>query len=192
MWASGYEVYDRISKPVQKFLEGLTAGFGEIRQRDASDPRFQLPRGHPENTGANMSPTHPVVRTNPVTGWKSLFAVGNHVKQIHGLHEDESRKLQRWFQQIIVENHDLQCRLRWNSRNDVAIWDNRSTFHAATYDTDGWGAEGVREGHRVCGIGERPYFDPNSPTRREAWAQEEGFGVTGSGPGIRSSVPAYM
>ena len=34
----------------------------------------------------------------------------------------------------ISENHDLQVRYKW-SLNDVAIWDNRSTFHTATYVT---------------------------------------------------------
>lgn len=27
MWASGYEIYDRISEPYQKFLETLTCTF---------------------------------------------------------------------------------------------------------------------------------------------------------------------
>lgn len=31
---------------------------------------------------------------------------------------------------------------------------------------------GARTGHRAVGIGERPYFDPNSKTRREALAEE--------------------
>lgn len=37
-------------------------------------------RGHPENTGTPMKAVHPVVRTNPVTGWKSVFAIGAYVR----------------------------------------------------------------------------------------------------------------
>jgi hypothetical protein len=48
----------------------------------------------------------------------------------------------------------------------TAIWDNRCTFHSATYDHEGYG---IREGYRACGVGERPYLDPNSTGRREAW-----------------------
>ncbi|RAR13393.1 alpha-ketoglutarate-dependent sulfonate dioxygenase [Stemphylium lycopersici] len=125
LWASGYELFDRISRPIQKFLETLTATFAELRERDASDARFKVPRGAPANVGTNLRPTHPVVRTNPVTGWKSVYAVGLHVQQINGLTSDESDGLKRWFTKLIVENHDLQVRFRWNNANDVAIWDNR-------------------------------------------------------------------
>lgn len=51
----------------------------------------------------------------------------------------------------------------------AAIWDNRSVYHTAIFDFAGLGA---RTGHRAVGIGERPYFDPNSKTRREALAME--------------------
>lgn len=59
-----------------------------------------------------------------------------------------------------------------------AIWDNRSTFHAATYDYDGYG---LRTGQRCVGIGERPYFDPVSKSKREAEGEEymePGIGFT--------------
>ena len=46
-----------------------------------------------------------------------------------------------------------------------AIWDNRSAFHSATFDYEGLGD---RFGHRAVGIGEAPYFDPNSQSRTEA------------------------
>jgi alpha-ketoglutarate-dependent taurine dioxygenase len=31
------------------------------------------PRGAPDNVGNALRAIHPVIRTNPVTGWKSLF-----------------------------------------------------------------------------------------------------------------------
>lgn len=46
----------------------------------------------------------------------------------------------------------------------IAIWDNRSAFHSATFDYEGLGE---RFGHRAVGIGERPYLDPNSKSRTE-------------------------
>ena len=51
----------------------------------------------------------------------------------------------------------------------IAIWDNRSVFHAATFDYAGL-AE--RFGNRVVGIGERPYLDPSSKSKSEAVAAE--------------------
>lgn len=51
----------------------------------------------------------------------------------------------------------------------TAIWDNRSVFHTATYDYTGLGE---RFGNRAVGVGERPYFDSNSTSRREALAKQ--------------------
>jgi hypothetical protein len=50
----------------------------------------------------------------------------------------------------------------------IAIWDNRSVFHTATFDYD---LEGERFGNRAVGLGERPYLDPNSTSRRVALDQ---------------------
>ncbi|KAI9367557.1 hypothetical protein BJX61DRAFT_293868 [Aspergillus egyptiacus] len=168
LWASGYEVYDRISKPYRTFLDSLTATYAQPRFNQIADQnKFTVhpgPRGAPENVGEELRAIHPVIRTNPVTGWKSVFAVGQHVEKINDLSEDESRHLLDWFVRLITENHDLQVRFRWQNVNDLAIWDNRSVYHAATFD---YKHLGPRTGHRAVGLGERPYFDPKSKSRRE-------------------------
>ncbi|KAL9076440.1 MAG: hypothetical protein Q9157_003649, partial [Trypethelium eluteriae] len=138
LWASGYELFDRLSTPYQRFFESLTATFAQPKfHASAKANNFELyskPRGAPENVGAALTAVHPVVRTNPVTGWKSLFGVGTHVQQINGLTEAESRHALDWFMSLVTENHDLQVRYRWQNPNDVAIWDNRSVLHTGTYD----------------------------------------------------------
>ncbi|KAI2639087.1 TauD-domain-containing protein [Hypomontagnella submonticulosa] len=175
LWASGYELYDRISKPLRGFLDTLTAYYAQPAFNETADRNnfkvYSAPRGAPENVGEVLEAIHPVIRTNPVTGWKSVFAVGHHVKSIHGLSEAESRHFLDWFVQLIVENHDLQVRLRWENPNDLAIWDNRSVYHAATPDYLNQGL-GERTGSRAVSLGERPYFDPLSTSRREALAAE--------------------
>ncbi|KAG9250303.1 alpha-ketoglutarate-dependent sulfonate dioxygenase [Emericellopsis atlantica] len=170
LWASGYEVYDRISKPLQSLLETLTAtyaqpGFNEAAARN-NFKIYTAERGSPENVGELLEAVHPVVRTNPVTGWKSLFAVGYHVQKINGLSEDESKHFLSWFYQLITENHDLQVRHRWENVNDLAIWDNRCVYHAATPDYL-FGDFGERSGSRAVSVGERPYFDSQSKSRFE-------------------------
>ncbi|KAK1997947.1 TfdA family taurine catabolism dioxygenase TauD [Colletotrichum falcatum] len=171
LWASGYEIYDRISKPLQGFLETLTATYAQPGFNATAEKNgfrlYREARGAPENVGETLEAVHPVVRTNPVTGWKSIFAAGQHVARINGLSEDESRHFLDWFVQLIVENHDLQVRNRWQNVNDVAIWDNRSVYHAATPDYLYEGL-GERKGSRAVSVGERPYFDPQSLSRREA------------------------
>ncbi|KAM0806521.1 putative TauD/TfdA-like domain-containing protein [Seiridium cardinale] len=167
MFASAYEMYDRISTPYQKFLETLSvtcsqAGIYHKLAEKMGTPIFEGPRGAPENTGSEITAIHPLVRTNPVTGWKSLFGAGIHIQQINGLSEQESEHLKDAFLKLITENHDLQARCRWQKPNDVAIWDNRSVYHAATVDYSG-----ARAGYSARSLGERPYFDPQSISRRE-------------------------
>jgi alpha-ketoglutarate-dependent taurine dioxygenase len=126
-------------------------------------------RGHPESIGNPLKAVHPVVRTNPVTGWKSVFAIGAYPGSINGLTPPESDMILNWLMDMVLRNHDLQCRFRWQGPNDMAIWDNRSMVHNATMDYDEFGD---RFRYRVCGIGEKPYFDPNSKSMREGLAEE--------------------
>ncbi|ORY56369.1 uncharacterized protein BCR38DRAFT_451187 [Pseudomassariella vexata] len=171
LWASGYEAYDRLSPSFQKLAEGLAAthyqpAFVEVMKEFGEDLIDQN-RGSPENTGLDFEAEHPVVRTNPVTGWKSLFGAAYqvHAGWYNGVTERESDIIKAYFNQIIHENHDLQVRFRWN-KNDLAIWDNRSVFHTGTNDYSG-----NRQGNRVVSLGEKPYFDPRSVSRREALGQ---------------------
>ncbi|KAF2439115.1 taurine dioxygenase family protein [Karstenula rhodostoma CBS 690.94] len=181
LWASGYEIYDRFSAPYRKFLEGLTATFsgeGFTRAAAANPDKVRIhegPRGSPSNVGKELSAVHPVIRTNPVTGWKSVFALGPFPKQINELHTDESEELLKKLLNVIPNSHDLQVRFKWKNDNDLAIWDNRSAFHSATFDYD---SLGERFGNRAVGIGERPFLDVNSKSRSEALAEEAGAKVS--------------
>ncbi|KAL2204356.1 TfdA family taurine catabolism dioxygenase TauD [Sarocladium strictum] len=172
LWASGYELYDRISPTLRGFLDTLTATYAQPRFNEAADRNgfklFSGERGAPENVGELLEAIHPVIRTNPVTGWKSVFAVGSHVQKINGLTEEESKHFLSWFVQLIVENHDLQVRHKWRNVNDLAIWDNRSVYHAATPDYASQPELGERRGSRAVSLGERPYYDPASKSRNQA------------------------
>ncbi|EXJ81275.1 hypothetical protein A1O3_07565 [Capronia epimyces CBS 606.96] len=183
LWASGYELYDRISPPLRGFLETLVAHFAQPGfQKSAEKNNFKLhpgPRGAPENVGEILEAFQPVIRTNPVTGWKSVYAVGHHVASIVGLSEAESKHFLDWFLQILTESHDIQVRLRWQNVNDVAIWDNRSVYHAATPDYIDDEDLGERKGSRSVSLGERPYLDPQSVSRREGLAAEKAAASNG-------------
>jgi alpha-ketoglutarate-dependent taurine dioxygenase len=125
LWASGYEIYDRFSKKYQEFFEGLTATFigdGFIKAAERDPERVYIytePRGSPLNIGKELSTVHPVVRTNPVTGWKSIYALGPFPKYINELSSRESEELLTKFRTVLIENHDLQVRLKWKNPNDI-------------------------------------------------------------------------
>ena len=170
LWASGYEIYDRLSPAMQTFLEGLTAThdakfFLEEAERLGNPVRKGI-RGHPLNQGDGLTAVHPVIRTNPVTGWKSVFVNKGFTRRINGVTRDESDMLLKYLFDLIVHNHDAQVRFNWR-KNDLAIWDNRSNWHCATYDY-----VAARAGDRVCSLGEAPYLDPQSRSRRDALREQ--------------------
>jgi len=69
--------------------------------------------------GNHLSAVHPLVRTNPVTGWKSIFGIGNFPKYINELDPEESDELLKKFYHTILDNHDLQARFKWRNEGDI-------------------------------------------------------------------------
>ncbi|KAL5341423.1 tfdA family taurine dioxygenase [Aspergillus crustosus] len=169
LWASGYEVYDRLSAEMARFLEGLTAthdaSFFHDEARRLGNPIRKGIRGAPLNVGEELVAVHPVIRTNPVTGWKSVYVNKGFTKRINGVTKDESDVLLPYLFNLVTQNHDAQIRFKWK-KNDLAIWDNRSTWHCATYD---YGE--TRTGDRVCSLGEAPFLDLLSKSRKQAMAE---------------------
>ncbi|KAJ6600414.1 hypothetical protein DFH09DRAFT_901569 [Mycena vulgaris] len=166
VWASAYEAYDRLSPAFAKHLEGLTAlhDGSVFRTTEAvvNNTIQKGPRGHALNVGTDLRAVHPVIRTNPVTGWKGLFVNRAFTKRIIELSYDESAVILEYLFRLTTENHDLQVRYRWE-KDDIAIWANSSTVHNVTRDY-----MGERYGNRVVSLGEKPFYDPSSVSRRAA------------------------
>ena len=78
------------------------------------------------------NPEHPVVRTHPATGLKSIYVNGAFTQQIKGFSEEESEKtLRKLYAQARVPEY--QCRFKWE-KNSIAFWDNRAVQHYAVSD----------------------------------------------------------
>lgn len=173
LWSSGYEIYDLLSKPLQQLADTLVGRFSQPAFNDAAKRGgFRVhpgPRGSALNVGESLEAHHPFVRTNPVTGWKSIFGLGSHFDRLENLSKRESSIIKQYIVELVTSSHAAQVRFRWRA-NDLAIWDNRSTYHAATPDYDGLGH---RAGVRAVSIGEKPYFDPASHSRRDELGESQ-------------------
>ncbi len=93
---------------------------------------------------------HPMVRTHPVTGEKSLYTDGAYAIGIEGMREEEARPILDYLAGHIVQ-HAFTCRLRWEP-DMVTVWDNRLCVHQAFNDYHGF----RREMYRTTVAGERP------------------------------------
>ncbi|KAI9495112.1 hypothetical protein BDB00DRAFT_870829 [Zychaea mexicana] len=163
LWGSAYEAYDRLSPAWKKFAEGLKAVHsGDVHRETARLTGHPLRREAPDNV-------HPVVRVHPVTGWKALYVNRGFTRRIVDFTRRESDAVLNFLFDHIETGADFQVRFKW-TEDTVAVWDNRVTYHNPVYDYFG---SGLRHGYRVSPSAERPYFDPNGKSRREALAEKE-------------------
>ena len=118
LWASQYAVYDALSRPMQQYLESLTALHSAHMQAEGSRAADRPVRRDPVIT------EHPLVRTHPVTGWKSVFFNPGFVTEIVGVPKLESDYIIKYLSEVLATTQELHVRFQWR-KNDVAFWDNR-------------------------------------------------------------------
>ncbi|WP_293907119.1 TauD/TfdA family dioxygenase [Phenylobacterium sp.] len=93
---------------------------------------------------------HPLVRTHPVTGDRSLYCDGTYALGLEGLTPAEAEPLLGFLVAHITQPA-FTCRLRW-APGTFALWDNRLCLHQAFNDYDGF----RRELYRTTIAGETP------------------------------------
>jgi len=150
LWADMEAAYDGLSDALKTMIDGLEAihDFKNFRAlfTKSDEDRERLCRM--EELYPN--PTHPVVRTHPVTGRKAIFVNSQFTLRIVGMNEGESRALlDLLYEQAHVPEY--QFRLRWKP-GTIVLWDNRSTQHYAANDY----YPNRRHMERVAVIGDRP------------------------------------
>ena len=76
--------------------------------------------------------THPIVRTHPVTGRKSIYVNALFTVGIEGMTDTQAQPLlETLFATAARPEH--QCRFQWRE-SSIAFWDNRAAQHYATAD----------------------------------------------------------
>ena len=125
-------VYNDLDDAWKSKLSELTAVHDHIQHRNRmiqkGVPASQIEAWREEFPAI----AHPIVRTHPVSGRKSLFVNRVFTSHVSGLNPEESQELLDW---IYSRNHkpEHQCRFRWEA-NSVAFWDNRSVQHCGVAD----------------------------------------------------------
>ncbi|MEU9556283.1 TauD/TfdA dioxygenase family protein [Streptomyces fumanus] len=147
LWADMAAAYDNLSREVKDRIDGAYA----VHDFVPGFARFTPPERLAPFQEVFPPVEHPVVRTHPVTGRRTLFVNASFTTRIVGMDRDESdRLLRHLFQQAHVPEY--QVRFRWGP-GDIAFWDNRATQHYAVND---YGPH-RRVAERVAIAGDRPY-----------------------------------
>ena len=145
VFTSMYRVYETLSPRLQEFLTTLTAfhsGAEQIRRYFGN-----------ESSTEGMEAVHPVVRTNPITGKRSLYVNSAYTQRILELERKESDAILRMLFDHVAYAVPDQVRLHWD-QGTVAIWDNRCVQHSACWDY----YPEPRIGFRVMTVGEQPFL----------------------------------
>jgi taurine dioxygenase len=135
LFANQYSAFDHLSDGLKDVLSGLR-GVNLASNTKVSATRSERVKEAGSGVKADqMIGVHPVVRTHPETGRKSLFVNPAHTVAFDGWTEAESEGLLQFLfaHQIAPE---FQCRLSWQV-GDIAIWDNRCTLHYPLNDYHG-------------------------------------------------------
>jgi taurine dioxygenase len=129
-FADMYSAYELLPASLKTRIEGCRA----IHNLDFSRTRRH---GHDPMTAeqkAKVPPVvHPIVRTHPETGRKTIF-LGDHAESIEGIDYASGRSLIEELN-VLITPADRIYSHSWRTR-DCIVWDNRCLLHRAnTFDT---------------------------------------------------------
>jgi taurine dioxygenase len=132
LWADMTAAYEGLSDTFKAMIAGLRAvhDFQNFRVLFSKSDEDRAKLKRMEELFPN--PSHPVVRTHPVSGRKGIYVNPQFTLRIEGLQPDESRAL---LEVLFAQAHvpEYQFRLRW-APDTIVFWDNISTQHYAAND----------------------------------------------------------
>jgi taurine dioxygenase len=136
MFANQELAYESLSDTMKKVLEPLV-GISSSAKADVSKTREdRIKTDGKEGKPAEYRAEHPIVRTHPETGHKSLYVNEAHTSGIKGMSDAESAPLLQFLFAHQVKP-EFTCRFRWD-RDCIAFWDNRCAMHNPVNDYHGY------------------------------------------------------
>lgn len=136
LFANQYAAYDALSDGMKTMLAGLKAVHSDRRVAGPGVGKNAV-RTTKVREDADWRETvsaHPVVRTHPETGRKSLFVNEIYCLRFDGMTEEESAPLLDYLY-AHARRPEFTCRFAWRP-GDVAFWDNRCLMHLALNDNN--------------------------------------------------------
>ena len=143
-----HSVFEALPEATRKRIDGMKAIHGYDTPRARNRPSARTP----EEIAETPDVEHPLVRTHPETGRKSIYLNPNRLDRIAGLERAESDAL---LDELADEARKPQHHHGhvW-SAGDIVVWDNRATMHRVVID---YPQGEKRIMHRVLIEGDRPY-----------------------------------
>ena len=131
MFCNMYLAYETLSDGMKLLVETLSGVHDSFEPADHSQNFKGMSLMGKE--GATRQVTrHPLVKTHPVTGRKSLFISPDYCFAIDGMTDRESGMLLGYLEEHATR-HEFCCRFRWQP-GSIAVWDNRCAMHNALND----------------------------------------------------------
>lgn len=150
LFASGAAAYEALSPAMQAMLLPLKA-VNTSTKADVTKTREDRIKDAPTaQSKKELMAEHPVVRTHPETGRKSLYVNCGHTARLADMTEAESKPLLD-FLFSHQSKPEFTCRFAWQA-GDIAFWDNRCVLHNPVNDYHGY----KRLMHRVTLKGDKP------------------------------------
>ena len=135
LFANQTVAYEALSKGMKRMISKLKVVNSDRRVAGPNTIRNQN-RATKSRMDADWCETinvHPLVRTHPETGRKSLYCDRSYSIRFECMTEEESQPLLDYLMDWGTRP-EFTCRFRWR-KGSVAFWDNRCTKHIAVDDS---------------------------------------------------------
>ena len=133
LYADGHRAWDSLSDTMQSMLDGRqtihSAAFAYGKSGVLAKEPHERTMKIIVSDEAEKTEVHPLVRTHPMTGRKSLFINPVYTVAIEGLNPEENFALLKFLYDHMVKE-EFVYRHAWEE-NMLVLWDNRSTMHFA-------------------------------------------------------------
>ena len=125
-FANMYAAYDAMPDHLRNAVEGKRAVF--LAGRNNANRSFKRTLNQAQQD-AVPAVTHPIIRTHPETGRKSIFASAQHTIAIEDMDESESTELLAALSAHAAQDEFIYTH-KWRV-GDLTFWDNRCVQHIA-------------------------------------------------------------